>query len=132
MEEKGSSALARVAVPLLKSYSTCARHDAQRPPEAQQGRCTAEENELEDERQQHVESPRQGDGAGLLVLQRLREEGLAGNAQESHQHQHPAIAATGGEFPLPKDGYSDEAFDEPDDSVVPDREVVMDALPNFA
>ncbi len=125
------SALARVAVPLSKCYSACASHDAQRPSEAQQGRRLVKENELEDESQHHIDSPHQGNGAGLLVLQGLCEEGLAGNAQESHQYQHPAITATGGDFPLPKDGYGDDALDETDDCVVPDREVVMDALPNF-
>lgn len=119
-------------MPFSKCHSTGARHDAQRPSEAPPGRCTVKENELEDERQQHIESPHQGHGSGLLDLQGLREEDLAPNAQDGDQHQNPAITATERELPFPKDGYSDDALDETDDSVVPHGEVVMDALPNLA
>lgn len=126
------SGLARVRVPLLKCYPARAHHDAQRPTEGPQGRYAVKENELEDEGQHHVNSPHQGHRSGLLDLQGLREEGLAGDAQDGDQHQHPAITATEWELPFPEDGYGDDALEEADDGVVPDGEVVVGALPNLA
>lgn len=126
------SGFARVTVPLPKSDSTSADHNAQRPSKAPQGRYTAEENKLEDERQHHIHSPHQGHGSGFLYLQGLREEGLAGNAKDSDQHEHPAILTTKWDFPFPKDGYGDDALDESNDSIVPDREVVVDTLSDLA
>lgn len=70
-----------MVVPLPKCYPTGAGHYAQRPPQAPPGRCAAEEDELEDEGQNHIHGAHQRHGAGLLYLQGLREEGLAGNAQ---------------------------------------------------
>lgn len=126
------SGFARVGVPLLKCYPTRAHHDAQRPAEGPQGRYAVKEDELEGEGQQHVHSPHQGHRSGLLDLQGLCEESLAGDAQDGDQHQHPAITATEWELPFPEDGYGDDALNEADDGVVPDGEVVVGALPNLA
>lgn len=119
-------------VPLPNGDSTGAHHHAQRPAEAPPCRREIEENELEDKGQHHVHSPHQGHGASFFNLQRLCEEGLASDAQDSDQNQHPAIAAAVWQFPLPEDGYSDDARDEANDSVVPQGEVVVDALPHLA
>lgn len=113
------SGLASVAEPLPKCYSTRAHYYAHRPPDAPPGRRKVKENELEDEGQYHIQSPHQGHGPSLLSLQGLCEEGLTSNTQDSNQHQHPAITATEWDLPFPKDGYSDEALDEANDSVVP-------------
>lgn len=87
---------------------------------------------MEDECQHHIDRPHQGHGSSLLDLKGLCEEGLPGDTQDSYQHQQPAVATTVGDFPLSEDGCGDEALDEADDSVVPDGEVVMDALPHLA
>lgn len=126
------SALARVAVPLPNGYSAGAQHHAQRAAEAPPGGRSAEENELEDKSQHHVNGPHQGHGSSLLKLQRLGEEALASDAQDSDQNQHPAIAAAVWHFPLAEDGYGDDAVEETDDSVVPHGQVVVDALPHLA
>lgn len=126
------SGLAGVWVPLSKCHSARAHHDAQRPSEGPQCRHAVKEYELEDERQQHVHGPHQGHGSGLLDLQGFGEEGLAGDAQNGNQHQHPAITAAGRQLPLPEDGYGDDALDKADDGVVPDGEVVVGALPDLA
>lgn len=87
---------------------------------------------MEGECQHHVDSSHQGHGAGLFNLQGLCEEGLAGDTQDCNQHQHPAITAAEWDFPFPEDGHCDDALDETDDSIVPDREVVVDAFPDLA
>lgn len=120
-----------MVVPLPECYPTGAGHDAQRPPQAPPAGCAAEEDELEDKGQHHVHGPHQGHGAGLLYLQGLGEESLAGNAQHRNQNQNPAIAATRRQLPFPEDGYGDDALNEADDGVVPHREVVMGALPDL-
>lgn len=126
------SGLAGVWVPLPKCHPARARHDAQRPSKGPHGRHAVKEYELEDESQQHVHSPHQGHRPGLLDLQGFSEEGLASDAQDSNQHQHPAIAAAGRQLPLPEDGYGDDALDKANDGVIPDREVVVGALPDLA
>lgn len=126
------SGLAWVWVPLPKCHPARARNDAQRPSEGPHGWHAVKEYELEDERQQHVQGPHQGHGSSLLDLQGFGEEGLAGDAQNSNQHQHPAIAAAGRQLPLPEDGYGDDALGEADDGVIPDGEVVVGALPDLA
>lgn len=90
------------------------------------------ENELEAERQQHIHSSHQGYRSCLLNLQRLCKEGLADDTQNGDQHNHPAVVATEWDFPFTQDGYSDEALDETDDSVVPHGEVVVDTLAQLA
>lgn len=90
------------------------------------------ENKLEEKGQHHVHRPHQGHGPGLLILQRLSEEGLASDAQNSNKHQHPAISTTEREIPLAQDGCGDNALKKADDGVVPHGEVVMDALPHFS
>lgn len=126
-----SSGLAGVQAPLPERHPTCARNNAQRPAEGPHGWHAVKEYELEDERQQHVHSSHQGHGSGLLDLQGFGEEGLAGDAQNGDQHQHPAIAATRWQLPLPEDGYGDDALGEADDGIIPDGEVVVGALPNL-
>lgn len=126
------SVLARAAEPLPKCHSTGAQHYAQCPSEAPQGRFTVKENKLKDKCQHHIHSPHQGHGSSLLNLQGLREEGLASNSQNSNQNQHPAILAAEWDFPFPKDGNGDDAFDETNDSIVPHRQVVMDTFPHLA
>lgn len=125
------SGLVGVVVPLPECYPTGAGHYAQRSAQAPPGRCSAEDDELEDEGQHHVHGPHQGHGASLFYLQGLREEGLASNSQHRNQNQYPAIAATRREFPFPEDGYGDDALDEANDGIVPHREVVMGTLPNL-
>lgn len=125
------SVLARVAVPLPERDAARARHYAQRPPEAPPGGGAAQEHELEEEGQHHVHRPHQRHGPRLLDVQRLGEEGLAGDAEHGDQHQQPAIAAAGGDLPLPEDGHGDDGLDETDDGVVPHGEVVVDALPHL-
>lgn len=106
-----SSALAGAVEPLPKSYPAGAHHHAQRPPEAPPRRRAVKENKLEDEGEHHVDGPHQGHGSGLLYLQGLCEEGLAGDAQDGDQHEHPTIAAAERDLPFPEDGYSDDALD---------------------
>ena len=121
-----------ISVPLPEHHADSAEHHAQRSAQAPPGGRPAEEDELEDEGQQHIQRAHEGHRARLLDLQGLGEEALAGDAQHGDQHEDPAVVAARRQRPLAQHREHDEALGQADDGVVPHREVVVDALAHLA
>lgn len=117
--------------PLTNGRTSTAGDYAERAPHRPPRGYVVQEDDLKDEREDHIHGLHERHQPRLLYLEGLGEEHLTPQAEQPDQQEEEPVDAAVGQPPLADYGEDDDALHEADHDVVPDGQKVVHGLPHL-
>lgn len=129
---RGSKASFGTLAPLPHRRAGAAGYDAQGPAHRPPRGHIVKENNLEDEREDHVHSLHYCHWPCFFYLDGFREKHLTPQTKQADEDEKQPVQAAVRQTPFPDDEEDDDALQEPEDDVIPDAQEVVHGLPHLS